>query len=211
MVACCWPVVSARPDSSRTRWKSTIRKLTRGRPAASLNVGRADQTATALYDGRIVIAGGRDGTQSLDTIEIYDPDAGVFTLSQARLSAPRTGHATAQLYDGTLIVTGGSDGISVLSSADLYDPFFETIVAGPALAAPRSGHSATTLLSGRVLVAAGRGDEGQLASAEGVWTRHEQLRRHRQFDVGGAARPPGVSVAAQQPGAARRRRGRHRR
>ena len=135
-------------------------------PAAPLHVGRADQTATALYDGRIVIAGGRDGALSLDTIEIYDPEAGVFALSSARLSAPRTGHATAQLYDGTLIVTGGYDGITALSSADLYDPFSDTIAAGPPLATPRFSHSATTLLSGRVLVAAGRGDEGELVSAE---------------------------------------------
>jgi len=97
---------------------------------------RLDHSATALADGRVVIAGGRTDwsiNQYTSSIEIYDPITNTFALSNTALSAARTGHAAAQTYDGIVAIAGGFDGASVLASIDLYDPFSDTVTAGPAL------------------------------------------------------------------------------
>src|SRR5439155_12046807 len=119
-----------------------------------------------LYDGRVVIAGGDDAGASIDSIEMFDPNAGMFALMEPHLGAPRTGHAATLLYDGRVLIAGGSDGLTTLASVDIYDPFIDAMSAGPSLATARAGHSATTLLSGKVLIAGGAGRTSELASAE---------------------------------------------
>src|SRR5439155_57651 len=115
--------------------------------------GRAGASAVLLLDGGVLIAGGNDGRVSLDSLEIYDPRAAVFTLVTARLHAPRTGHGADRLDDERVAIVGGSDGARALKSIDIFDPHTESITAGPSLATPRAGHSVTRLLDGKVLVA----------------------------------------------------------
>ena len=62
-------------------------------PAAPMNSARAGHTATALFDGRVVITGGDDAGMPIDSIEIFDPYSGAFTVVNAVLTKPRTGHA----------------------------------------------------------------------------------------------------------------------
>src|SRR5436189_147388 len=102
-------------------------------PTGDLARARTGAASALLYDGRIIITGGNDGGVSLDSVEVYDPDTGVFTLSNVSLRAPRTGHAAALLYDGTLFIGGGFNGTDVLSSVDLYDPFDDILAEGPSL------------------------------------------------------------------------------
>src|SRR5204862_841701 len=134
--------------------------------AASLHRARAGDTATTLFDGRIVIAGGDDAGVAIDSIEIFDPNEGVFTRLDAVLTSPRTGHAAALRYDGKVAIAGGFDGTGVLASVDVYDPYENTISAGPSLLTARAGHSATTLLDGKMLFAGGAGNSTELTSAE---------------------------------------------
>src|SRR5947209_2084882 len=95
---------------------------------------RSGHTATALYDGRVVIAAGNDGSLSIDSLEVYDPVTGVFGLSSAALSAARTGHAASLLYDGKVFIAGGFDGTGVLNSVDIYDPWADAVAAAAQLA-----------------------------------------------------------------------------
>src|SRR5205814_5588089 len=78
--------------------------------AASMHHARAGHTATSLFDGRVVIAGGDDAGVANDSLELFDPNDGVFTLLDAVLTSPRTGHAAALSYDGLVVIAGGFDG-----------------------------------------------------------------------------------------------------
>jgi hypothetical protein len=64
-------------------------------PTGSLTTPRVGPSATTLIDGRVLIAGGRNGTSesALATAEIYDPVASnTFTPLPTQMSAGRAGH-----------------------------------------------------------------------------------------------------------------------
>src|SRR5206468_12036193 len=91
--------------------------------AAPMHYARAGHTATTLFDGRVVIAGGDDAGVALGSIEVFDPYQSVFTLLDAALSSVRTGHAAALSYDGMVVVAGGYDGTHAPASVDAFNPF----------------------------------------------------------------------------------------
>ncbi len=133
--------------------------------AGGIIEARANATATLLSDGRVLIAGGQNAGIPSQTVEIFDPAAGQFSLA-GTLSAPRMELASALLPDGRVLITGGSNGSAALNTTDIFDPATNTISAGPALSVPRMGHSATSLLDGRVLVAGGNNGSAEVPSAE---------------------------------------------
>src|SRR2546429_4868978 len=57
-----------------------------------------DHTATLLPDGKVLVAGGRDGYGSLFTAELYDPATGNWTWTGGL--APRENHTATSLPDG---------------------------------------------------------------------------------------------------------------
>src|SRR5260370_39157103 len=97
----------------------------RGIPTSS---GRQSHTATALADGRVLVAGGdgflTDFTTDVifATAELYDPAVGAWTLT-ASMNIARSEHAAVQLQDGRVLVLGGStSGAMPLASAEIYTP-----------------------------------------------------------------------------------------
>jgi hypothetical protein len=119
---------------------------------------RVDHTATLLADGRVLLAGGWDGTETLSAAELFDPATGAFTPTGS-MTSRRTLHAAVRLLDGRVLVAGGTmEGpleTAPLASAELYDPATGTFSALPDMATPRNGLSATRLRDGRVLLALG--------------------------------------------------------
>ncbi|MGC9334651.1 MAG: kelch repeat-containing protein, partial [Anaerolineae bacterium] len=152
-----------------------------------LYTGRSEHTATALLDGRILVAGGQGpgtGYNDLSSAELYDPAPGLWTATGS-LQAARREHTATRLPDGRVLVAGGLvSEAGYLSSAELYDPDTGqwTATGGPVQG--RYAHTATLLPDGRVLVAGGWGD-GYLASAElydpvtGLWTTTGNLNAAR--------------------------------
>ena len=63
-----------------------------------MNEARSGATAALLQDGRVLIAGGQNGTTISSTIEIFDPNLGVFTIA-GTMSSPRTQHAMTVLNE----------------------------------------------------------------------------------------------------------------
>jgi deoxycytidylate deaminase len=116
---------------------------------------RRDHTATLLPDGKVLIAGGTDGTSVLNSSEIYDPATGTFS-SAGNLNSARMLHAATSLPSGRVLITGGVAD-KYLSTAEVFDPQTGafTSVATP-MSVARAQHSATTLGDSRVLLAGGR-------------------------------------------------------
>ena len=150
--------------------------------ALQMTMPRADQSAVALQDGRVLIAGGTTNANVggvTATAEIYDPTAQTFTQTGS-MTVQRQGATATVLNDGRVLLAGGVQNIgfrSELSSAELYDPVAGTFTATGSMRTAREGHTATLLRDGRVLVTGGS-DNGThtLDSAElydpstGTWS-----------------------------------------
>ena len=127
------------------------------------------QTATALLDGRVLVAGG--SRTALSSAELYNPKTGSFTSTQDMITK-RCYQTATLLADGRVLIAGGTtvmtDGSAgQLASAELYDPTTGTFSAtGSMVTAREWGQTATLLLDGRVLIAGGSAYAGIMASAE---------------------------------------------
>ena len=128
--------------------------------AAPMAQGRAMLTAHTLPDGRALIIGGASQSAGgidtpLDTMEVYDPAGGTFSLVPYKLSIGRCWHASALVRDGTVLVMGGytlkGDCTSFVASVDQVDPVAGTVTPFAQLLNPNTEWSAVTLLDGSVL------------------------------------------------------------
>jgi len=121
-----------------------------------MHVARTGHTATLLKDGRVLIAGGGDGTA-----ELFDPTTGTFSVTSPPLSGRLYATATL-LADGRVLIAGGlgltpgPDGhLSRLGTAEIFDPASGTFRGTISMIQTRRNHTATALPDGRVLVAGG--------------------------------------------------------
>ena len=126
-------------------------------PAGTMHEARSGHTATLLYDGRVLIAGGWSETSApRDSVEIYDPGSGTFARV-GRLQSPRTVHSATLLADGRVLLAGGyGPGAVAQASTEIFDPATGTFASGGNLAHAQVGHTATLLQDGHVLIAGGQ-------------------------------------------------------
>jgi len=133
----------------------------------NMRVGRAGHTATALPDGRVLIAGGFLRKGSSNGAEVYQPDSGKFSPLPPMVT-PRHSHTATLLPDGKVLIAGGyGEGGVTLADVELFDPATHSFTRAGSLLAARAGHVAVLLKNGQVLVAGGVGPGWIfLASAE---------------------------------------------
>jgi hypothetical protein len=137
---------SAEMYDPRTRRFSTV---------ASMRVARVSHTATALPQGRVLVAGGWTGSAATATTEIYDPAAGLFTPGPGMSVARMDGTAT-QLDSGDVLLVGGATRTNQPTAVvDRFSPKTGELAVTGALNIARVHHSAVRLQDGRVLVAGG--------------------------------------------------------
>ena len=129
-------------------------------------IGRRDTFAsTLLIDGKVLVAGGYDGSTVVSTAELYDPTAGSFS-STGNLIGRRYEHTMTLLTNGKVLVTGGFGASIPLSTAELYDPRIASFSSTGNLIGLRYRHTATLLSNGKVLIAAGYTGTAALSTAE---------------------------------------------
>jgi len=123
-----------------------------------LQTGRFDFTATLLFDGRVLVAGGAVTDTNTATAELYDPATGFWTPT-GNLNESRDHYTATLLPDGEVMVSGGtSNGFiypGTRSSIELYDPTQGQWTLAGTMVQERVGHTATLLPSGKVLLAGG--------------------------------------------------------
>jgi hypothetical protein len=83
-------------------------------------VARGSHSAVLLGKGRILVAFGSDGTSSLDSAAIFDPDAEAWSAAASSSEAHGPGHKTTLLPNGQVLVVGGAD--VVVDAMELYRP-----------------------------------------------------------------------------------------
>ena len=122
-----------------------------------MNQGRSNHSSTLLSDGRVLLAGGNDGTGgSRSSAELFDPATMRFT--QINMLGGREQHTATRLASGEVLLTGGWRAPSLfLSTSEIFNSASNSFVASASLSVPRLDHTATLLADGRVLVAGGFG------------------------------------------------------
>src|ERR1700682_2027099 len=156
----------------------------RGSPRVGTAIGqmsspRSFAAMARLPNGKILIAGGDNGTTPIAEAELYDPTTGRW-MPTASMSTLRSYAAVTTLNDGRVLVVGGYNnrtcGPCGQNSAELYNPSTASWTLAGTMSVARASATATTLNDGRVLVAGGwNGGPADLASAEiydpsnGIW------------------------------------------
>jgi len=124
-------------------------------PLPSMTTPRYGAVAAALSDGRVLVAGGIDGSGSATaSAEIYDPSTNAWTLV-ASMGSARAFAAAAPLGDDRVLVAGGDVDGSPSASAEIYDAASDTWSPAAPMEYARAGASAVAQPDGTVWVVGG--------------------------------------------------------
>jgi deoxycytidylate deaminase len=106
------------------------------RTAVSItNSQRISQSFTATYTqpmaGQVLIAGGLDGTTTLNTAETYDPTGLIFTATNGTMNRAVQSQMATVLSDGKVLTAGGKDsGNTIVNYAEVFDPVIDNNSSG---------------------------------------------------------------------------------
>ncbi|MFE8600190.1 Kelch repeat-containing protein [Archangium violaceum] len=120
-------------------------------PTGSPESKRLLHTATLLPSGKVLVAGGLNGSYGSVTAELYDPGTGTWSRTGS-LSDARRNHTATLLSSGKVLVASGYFN----TTSELYDPETGTwsFTTGK-LSNDREKGTATLLVSGKVLLVGG--------------------------------------------------------
>ncbi len=134
--------------------------------AGTMLVARTGHTETRLANGKVLLTGGVNDVNYLNTAEIYDPvkktfaettkvDSTTSETVESLMNARRTGHTATLLRNGMVLIVGGYNG-SYLNTAELFNPATGVFtLLSNTLNEARAFHTATLLPSGDVLITGG--------------------------------------------------------
>lgn len=131
--------------------------LAQGLVDRELSTPRKLLPLVVLADGRVLAAGGHDGSRTLTSSEVFEPETGEWRVTGAMRTARRN-HAAVRLADGRVLVAGGtySASFGALASAEVFDPATGQWTEVRDMSEARNDPAAVLLPDGRVLSAGGR-------------------------------------------------------
>ncbi len=145
-----------------------------------MTTSRAWHAATRLLDGRVLVAGGHDGNESVvrANAELFDPATKSFKATPSMM-APRYAFGVGLLRDGRALAVAGAGGGG--NTVDAFDPVTEAWSAAPALAVSVSSHRVATLVSGKVMTVGGFGSTyvGEFDPVTNAWSARPALAASR--------------------------------
>ena len=109
-------------------------------PTGNMTTRRAWHSATLLPNGKVLIAGGSDGSQPLASADLYDPATSMFA-STGNMTTIRGGHSATLLPNGKVLMLS--------DTGELYDP--STGIFTPTFSPPQRA-PATLLANGKILL-----------------------------------------------------------
>jgi hypothetical protein len=158
------------PASGSGSWAATTGPI----PPPGWRFGTATLIATAnqQLNGKVLLAGGNDGTNTISAVFLFDPAQSAFS-TLASMPSPREGHQAVVLSDGRILFAGGKNGSTYLASSVTFDPSWGpgNWTAAGNMTSPRWGHAMNLLPSGvlhlgLVLVSGGSNGTSTLSSTE---------------------------------------------
>jgi WD40 repeat protein len=130
----------------------------------TMTSNRFQHEATLLFDGRVLITGGRNASNApVSSAEIYDPYTNTFHDVSGGMSVERFMHEATLLSDGRVLVTGGAPNLpGTHQTAEIWDPTIGGSLGGfdspITMVSARQNHSAILMPNGRVLLSGGMFD-----------------------------------------------------
>ena len=149
-------------------------------PTGSMHYGRRFHAMSELLDGKVLVTGGdgeTNGSTFDNSVELYDPMSGNWTLIQS-MHENRVCHTASTLLNGKVLVVGGfNDNDNVSNTAELYDPSTGLWTMTGNMTQKRAFHTASILFDGRVLIVGGIIDQSYPTKTSelydpstGLWT-----------------------------------------
>jgi N-acetylneuraminic acid mutarotase/subtilisin family serine protease len=89
--------------------------------SSPMTTERMNFGAAASSNGKIYVAGGKNGSVYLNTVEEYDPSNGTWA-QKAPMSQARSGVRLVEANNGKIYAIGGFNGNSYLNTVEEYDP-----------------------------------------------------------------------------------------
>ncbi len=87
-----------------------IRRVGRGRRPAAWAPHAHDTRRRCCLNGKVLVAGGENGSGDLSSAELYDPAIGTWTATGSLVTA-RHAHTATLLPNGKVLVAGGTNGV----------------------------------------------------------------------------------------------------
>jgi hypothetical protein len=132
--------------------------------AATMNAVRWGPATATLPDGRVLIAGGYNGSQDVATAEVFNPSSGSFSPVGSMATA-REEPGTAPLPDGRILVAGGFSNTGSVNSTEIFDPKTNAFSPGPTFPEAKYGIATAVVSGGRILFAGGYNDSDYVETA----------------------------------------------
>ncbi|HYA34803.1 MAG TPA: kelch repeat-containing protein [Candidatus Binataceae bacterium] len=136
----------------------------------TMNVARANATATLLPNGAILIAGGYNPHLSVPVLastDIFDPSTSTFATSTPTMNVARAYATATLLLTGNVLIAGGD------TSTEIYYSATNTFAAStPSMSVSREYATVSLLPNGQVLIAGGQdgGVPGALSRSTDIYT-----------------------------------------
>jgi hypothetical protein len=121
-----------------------------------MKYARSEPKCVNLLDGKILVAGGNDGSAVVQACELYDPIADKWSVTGS-LNQGRYRFSLVRLNDGRVLALGGLTDMYVATTetCELYDPAAGTWKVTASLPSPSENVAGLTLPNGEVFVAGG--------------------------------------------------------